>query len=248
MSFFSQAAQNPKQLQKNLLGSASYSYQNQINSPSQMGMSSNGDMNTLGNDVNGMLGYVSVLVDGSGPASTTGRPLGNKYLMQTGASCTDVNTGKMVPRFIYMDNVPNGPIPGLVAGVIEDLDVFNPFKVMSAFGEGGNPKCKKITLQTIDANNNVGSATEYVTLTDISEIPSYDIISEGFDNMSSSSSQTPNTDDKITTITTTTPTTKTEIDEKITEDLPEDMGLKVYYLSLASLMMYIIYKIIKKGM
>jgi hypothetical protein len=245
-SFFAKAAKNPKKLQNNLLGSASYSYADQINSPSQMGMSSNGDMNTLGNDVNGMLGYVSVLVDGSGPASKTGRPLGNKYFMQTGASCVDSNTGKMVPRYIYVDNVPDPNIkvpPGLVAGVIEDLDVFNPFKVMSAFAEGGSPKCKQITLYTIDASNNVSQDTQYVTLTDITEIPRYDIISEGFDNMNSSQTNT-NGDDKTTSAS----STSNQIDEKITEDLSEDMGIRIYYMSLAFLVIYVLYKAMKKSM
>lgn len=241
-SFFAKAAKNPQKLQKDILkkGSASYSYADQINSPSQMGMSSNGDMNTLGNDVTGMLGYVSVLVDGSGPASKTGRPLGNKYFMQTGASCVDSNTGKMVPRYIYVDNVPDGPIPGLVAGVIEDLDVFNPFKVMSAFAEGGSPKCKQITLQTIDANNNVNQDTQYVTLTDITEIPSYDIIREGF----IGSQNNEDGDEKTTAV----PSTSNQMDEKITEDLSEDMGIRIYYMSLAFLVIYVLYKTMKKSM
>jgi hypothetical protein len=132
----------------------------------------------------------------------------------------------------------------LVAGVIEDLDVFNPFKVMSAFAEGGSPKCKQITLQTIDANNNVNQDTQYVTLTDITEIPSYDIIREGF----IGSRTNADVDEKTTAMPSTSTSTSNQIDEKITEDLSEDMGIRIYYMSLAFLVIYVLYKTVKKSM
>lgn len=56
-----------------------YPYYKNIKTPTQLGMSSNGTLSALGNDINGLINYVSVLVEGNSKASATGRPLGNKF-------------------------------------------------------------------------------------------------------------------------------------------------------------------------
>ena len=232
-SFFSTAANNSQSLL-----SPPYSYADNIKSPGEIGMSSSGDTGTLGNDVNGMLSYVSLLVDGSGEASATGGPLGNKYVMNTGASCTDIRTNTIQNRSIYRDNVPTtGPgslPPGLVIGVVEDVGVFNPFRIFGAFAEGPDPSCQLLTLQTIDNNNNSGSEQAYIALADIPYIPSYDIISkEGFiGNMSEDGGEKKQKEKKKNK--------KEEIDEKITADLSADLGIQIYYIALSILVIYII--------
>ena len=57
----------------------SYDYWKNIKQPSQMGMSSEGSLDALATNVDGLLSYVQVLVTGGGNASNTGKPLGNKF-------------------------------------------------------------------------------------------------------------------------------------------------------------------------
>lgn len=174
MSFYKNANSNPQGMQAQLLG-PSYNYRDQIKTPEQLGMSDQGTMNALGNNITGLIGYVSVLVDGGGKASKPGGPLGNKFFMKTGAMCNDVNTKKDVDRYIYVNNVPNPPLPGLIKGVTTGLGTLNPIRIMGAFAEGTNPPCREINLEVIDVNNQRSRETHFVTLSDISSI-------EGFQN------------------------------------------------------------------
>ena len=174
MSFYSNANSNPQGVQASLLG-PSYSYKDQIKTPAELGMSDKGTMTALGNDITGLIGYVSVLVDGGGKASKPGGPLGNKFFMKTGAMCNDIKTKKDVDRYIYVNNVPNAPLPGLIKGVTTGLNTLNPFRVMGAFAEGSKPECREVTLQVIDNNNRKSQETHFVTLSDIKSL-------EGFQN------------------------------------------------------------------
>ena len=213
MCFYANANSNPQGTQSSLLG-PSYSYKDQIYTPEQLGMSGEGSMTALENDVTGMLGYVSVLVDGSGKASKTGGPLGDKFFMKTGAKCSDVNTGEQVDRYIYVNNVPNPPLAGLIKGVTTGLDALNPFRIMGAFAEGSNPPCKEINLEVIDVNNQVSNQTHYVTLTDINSL-------EGFKN-------------------------KKIADNAAPVELPHDLGIQLYYITLSGLGLYLVYKLMQK--
>jgi hypothetical protein len=168
-------------MSNNLLGD-DYPYYKNIKSPGELGMSSKGDISTLTKDVSGLIEYVKVLVSGSSKASKTGKPLGNKYFLNTsGATCMDTATNTEVPRYIYINNVPQGNIPllssgtginfsdfkGLIPGTISDLSVLDPTALMSAFTTGATPPCQKITLQTINSTNQVGSESNYVAIVDI---------------------------------------------------------------------------------
>ena len=169
-----------------------YDYWKNINSPSEMGMSDEGSIRALSNDVNGLISYVSVLVDGKGDASKTGEPLGNRFLLQTMAKCRNVMSDRSkpdsednpiyVPRYIYVDNVPDGTIPfissgpdggkmkdfrGLIPGAIGNLAAFSPSGFYRAFTMGNYPDCIKIALRTKDNDNNDGVQTEYVAVADI---------------------------------------------------------------------------------
>jgi hypothetical protein len=71
-------------------------------------------------------------------------------------------------RYIYIDNIPDGSIPfisqglgmnfsefrGLIPGAMGDLSVLNPFTIMQSFLSGSTPPCQKLTMETIDNNNN----------------------------------------------------------------------------------------------
>lgn len=212
MSFYANANSNPQGVQDSLLG-PSYSYKDQIRSPEELGMSDRGTMDALGNDITGLIGYVSVLVDGGGNASKPGGPLGNKFFMKTGAMCNDINTNKDVDRYIYVNNVPNPPLPGLIKGVTTGLDTLNPFRIMGAFAEGTKPPCKEITMEVIDVNNQRSQETHFVTLSDINSL-------EGFSNYN--------------------------LQNSAPVDLPKDIGIQLYYMTLSGLGLYLLYKLMNK--
>lgn len=193
----SQAGKGLSSLQQKLLG-PDYDYVKWINTPSELGMSSDGNLGALASDVDGLVQYVKLLVAGGGDASKTKKPLGNKFFLKTGGMCKDVNSGKEVNRYIYINNIPDGNIPfitsalggvnfsqlkGLVPGMVSSMNVLNPFSLFTAFTSGPTPKCRALTMETVDVNNKVSSETQFVTDTDILNMNScwftYNTNSEG---------------------------------------------------------------------
>jgi hypothetical protein len=71
-----------------LLG-PSYDYWKSIKQPSEMGMSPGFSLDALATNVDGLLSYVEVLISGSGNASVTGKPLGNKFFLPTTGQCSE---------------------------------------------------------------------------------------------------------------------------------------------------------------
>lgn len=178
-NIFQDVLNDAKGVEQSLLG-PSYKYYDQIKSPSEIGMSADGDLGALARDVDGLVQYVEVLVTGNSNASRTGRPLGNKFFLQTGAKCMNPNKQE-VDRYIYVNNIPSGNIPfissglgknfsefkGLIPGAVSDLNTLNPFTIMQSFMSGSTPPCQEVTLETIDVNNNSSQETHYVTLVDL---------------------------------------------------------------------------------
>lgn len=76
-----------------LLG-PSYDYWKSIKQPSQMGMSPGFSLGALATNVDGLLSYVEVLIQGSGNASVTGKPLGNKFFLKTTGKCSETTAEK----------------------------------------------------------------------------------------------------------------------------------------------------------
>jgi len=191
-NIFQDVVNDAKGVEQRFLGS-DYPYWKNIRPPSDLGMSSAGNLNTLGKDINGLIAYVEVLVSGNGEASATGGPLGNKFFLNTGGKCNSNSDASGSPvlqdRYIYINNVPSGNIPfvssgmgtnfsdfkGLIPGVMSNLNVLNPYEIMQSFMEGTTPQCQEITMQTIGPTppptslptNAQGSETHYVSLADI---------------------------------------------------------------------------------
>ena len=154
-----------------------YPYHKYIRPPSDLGVSSDGNLTALGNDVKAIISYVGVLNSGRSDAQTVS-PLGNKYFMNTGATCTAPD-GSTQPRFVYINNIPDGAVPlissatgvnltefeGLVPGVLEDLSYINPLKLFTAFSK--DTQCQQITMDTRDISNNSTTETQYVLNDDI---------------------------------------------------------------------------------
>lgn len=163
-----------------------YEYYKYIKTPAQLGMSTKGNLTTVGKDIVGLTEYVKIMVSGNSKASSTGKPLGNKFFLKSGGKCTDVATNQEVDRYIYINNVPSGNIPfissglgidftdfrGLIPGTLEQLNNFNPVTIFKALTAGANPPCQELTMQVIDQNNNVSTETNYVTLADIAAMDS----------------------------------------------------------------------------
>lgn len=181
-NFFEKLMSNPEDISTDFTG-PEYSYWKQIKSPEDMGMSAGGSIGALENDVSGLINYVKVLVTGQGGGSYPGRPLGNKYFLQTGGTCKARDTNDIVTRYLYVNNVPTGNIPfisqaagenfdtfeGLIPGILQDLEALNPVRIFAAFKLGEEPPCRKITMETspTSENNNQERQTEYVADYDI---------------------------------------------------------------------------------
>jgi hypothetical protein len=174
-NIFQEVLSDAQGIQNKLLG-PSYAYYKNIKTPSEIGMSDKGTIQQMSKDINGLIQYVELLVSGNSKASATGGALGNKFFIQTGAKCAaidscsdpnDSSTCKQVDRYIYIDNVPDGNIPfissglgvnfsefkGLIPGAMGNLNVLNPFAIMSAFTSGSTPPCQELTMQTVTNDN-----------------------------------------------------------------------------------------------
>jgi len=249
-NIFQEVLKDASGLEQKLLG-PTYPYYKNIRTPGQIGMSDRGTLDALGKDVNGLINYIKFLVQGNSNVSTTGQPLGNKFFLKTGAKCLAKDTGKEVDRYIYINNVPDGTIPivsqglgvnfsqfrGLIPGAIGNLNVLNPYTMMQSFMVGSTPSCQKITMETINNNNNRYNETQYVTLVDIQNMNpcnfrnnrnpiSGKTCRQAFQNISENPDNSNN-----------------DIEVK----LPEDPIAQLYYLSLTAISIYILYKLIEKG-
>ena len=192
-SFFKKIANGAVDLEESMLG-PDYKYFKYIRTPGQMGASGDGTMDAMAKDVAGIINYVELLVAGGGRASTTGKPLGPKFYVKTAGKCKDVATKKVVPRYIYIDNVPDGNIPlissglgvnfsefrGLLPGILEDAGALNPMSMFSAFQQGATPDCKEVSfpVQGDDRSNHPTSG--HVAMAEINEFNAEQNRAEGF--------------------------------------------------------------------
>jgi hypothetical protein len=188
-NFFQDVMGDLDNVEQELLG-PDYAYFKHIKTPGELGVSSEGGLDNLANDVSALIAYVELLVSGGGDASSTGKPLGNKFFLKTGAKCkvvsNDSTNGSVVDRYSYVNNVPDGNIPfissglggvtfsefeGLIPGTMSNAASLNPMSLFQSFQLGSTPDCQSVTLETIDADNNVASATNYVATVDIKNMP-----------------------------------------------------------------------------
>ena len=188
-NFFQDVMGDLDNVEQDLLG-PDYQYFKQIKTPSELGVTNSGGLDNLAGDISALIAYVELLVSGGGDASVTGKPSGNKFFLKTGAKCkvvsNDSTNGTIVDRYSYVNNVPDGNIPfissglggvqfsefeGLIPGTMSDMAALNPFSLFQAFQLGSTPDCQSVTLETIDANNNVSSATNFVATADIKNMP-----------------------------------------------------------------------------
>ena len=240
-----------------LLG-PSYPYYKFIRTPKELGMSTKGNLATVGKDLMGLASYVELMVTGTSKASTTGQPLGNKFFLRSGGKCTDINTNQEVDRYIYINNVSTGRIPfissgldvnftdfrGLIPGTLEQLNNFNPLAIFRAFMAGSKPDCQELTMRVIDSNNNQSTETHFVTIADIKDMDNCIFIDkkpnpvtgvkcrETFDNMD------------------TLPVNNLPVNNSFVKDfepsMPKNISSQLYFASLGVLGVYIAFKGLQK--
>jgi hypothetical protein len=158
-----------------------YSYLQFIKAPSEMGMSDAGNLPTIEKDINGLIAYVELLVDGASAASKAQNngPLGNQFFVQTNATCIAKVAGipTSVARSIYVNNIPLGGIGaapganipefrGLIPGMMSGMDVLNPSRMAESLSNAGTPDCVSVTLNVMDSSYNTVPSTNYITVTD----------------------------------------------------------------------------------
>ena len=250
-NIFQAVLKDANAVQNDLLG-PTYPYYKNINSPSTLGMSSNGSLSALGKDVDGLIGYVELLVEGTGDASKTGQPLGNKFFLKTGAKCLD-SKNKEQDRYIYINNVPSGNIPfisqgmgenftefrGLIPGMMTDLNTLNPYSIMQAFLAGSTPKCEKIKMEVINNNNHSSNESHYVTVVDIQNMDPCNF-PDGKNPITKKSCQQ--------SMTNMNPQEIEDIENNdFSNVIPNDLITQLYFLGLSIVGIYILYKVMNKS-
>ena len=138
-NLFKEVLQDAQSVEEELLG-PDYKYWKQIKSPAELGITTKGSVSAISNDVNGLINYVELLVTGNSKASRTGKPLGDKFFLQTGAKCKDTKTSNQVTRSIYINNVPDGNIPFIFK---ENGGKSEKWKIICLGNSGG--RCRKVT-------------------------------------------------------------------------------------------------------
>ena len=164
-----------------------YSYAKSIygTGEKESNVSSDGSSTALGNDVAAISGYIDIMLTGdsylSKKRNSKGEslPLGGKYFMKSALSCKDIDTGKIKPRMIYINNVPTGSIAGsaptkmkgLIPGIIQNVFSINPSTMLADMKNSNEPPCVKVGLEVIDHTNELNKKSEeYVAVSDLIDL------------------------------------------------------------------------------
>ena len=81
-NLFQEVLTDAEGVQEKLLG-PTYPYYKNIKTPTQIGMSDKGTIQQMAKDINGLIQYVELLVQGKSKSSATGSALGNKFFLKT---------------------------------------------------------------------------------------------------------------------------------------------------------------------
>lgn len=131
---------------KNDILGPDYSYADNIQGPSSMGVGSDGSFSQLGTNADAITYYVKALITGD-------PPLGNQFFVNTGGTCLAPD-GQTRPRYNYINNMSSGAaaVPsamseigsdfnGLIPGVVDDIEGLDPLYLFSAMAADSTPAC-----------------------------------------------------------------------------------------------------------
>lgn len=123
-----------------------YSYADNIQSASSLGVGSDGTFSQLGTNVDAISYYVKALITGD-------PPLGNQFFVNTGGTCTAPD-GQLRPRYNYINNMSSGSasLPpamsdlgadfnGLIPGVVDDIEGLDPSYIFKSMIADPSPPC-----------------------------------------------------------------------------------------------------------
>lgn len=259
MSFFKKVLTDVKDLEKEYLG-PDFKYYKFIKNPDELGVSSDGSISALSKNIQGIVSYVEVLINGKSKANKLDRPLGGSFFLKTGGQCKDYKTNKVVTRSMYIDNVPTGRIPivsgltgfrtdefrGLVPGVVDNIMDINPLKLFGAFMEGSEPLCAEVSLPVTDEKGRLKKGSGFVPISELK-----DLISNGkIENKNLVTSRMNQAlEGKLENETTETfqnIMTGNYSLKSVKRHKKTDNFTNIYYLSIAVLFSYILIKLIMK--
>jgi hypothetical protein len=153
----------------------SYSFDNEIKSPKEIGVRADGSPGGILDAVSGVNYYSDVIGFGQKTMFnfTDMQPMGIRYFMPTGSTCS--NGAQM---WEYVDSIPKGDLlgsrvknalqdmglpgmRGLAPGIMEDArDALNPMPIFRAAMGSGYPKCRQVTLPVGDGYGNIKSPAD----------------------------------------------------------------------------------------
>lgn len=149
--------QSGQDIQTELVG-PDYSYADNIQGPTSLGVGSDGSFGQLSTNANAISYYTQALITGN-------PPLGNQYFVNTGGMCTAPD-GSLQPRYSYINNMASGSaaLPsamselgsdfnGLIPGIAEDIEGLNPLHLFSALMADPNPQCVCMSCPTTGGGN-----------------------------------------------------------------------------------------------
>lgn len=152
----------------------SYDYLQTIQSPSQKGVSSDGNVGQVFTNANAIRSYVGNLI--------TGPKVGNQFFRETGGTCMTPGK-KEVSRYTYINNKLGGDdaagvfgpsfqraiegsgFDGIIPGAGGDIASMNPLKVMNGLVLDGVPDCKPFRCPVTNVVSGVDRGTETRFLT-----------------------------------------------------------------------------------
>ena len=238
-----------------------YSYLQFIKSPSEMGMSDAGNLKTIESNINGLVAYVDLLIDGPSKASKASNngPLGNQFFVQTNASCNTSVAGipTSVSRSIYVNNIPKGGIGsapganspdfrGLIPGMMSGMEILDPARIADSItNNSGTPDCISVTLNVMDSSYNTVPATNYVTVADARYIDpcSFTSYTNPTTNGVCSGKTPPTTATGTTTGTTQAFTNRTDL---LFSEIEDDYASQAFLFSFGILSIYLLHQSMKK--
>lgn len=140
-----------------------YSYADNIQSASSLGVGSAGTFSQLGSNVEAVSYYVKALITGD-------PPLGNQFFVNTGGTCTAPD-GQLRSRYNYINNMSSGSVSlptamsdlgadfnGLIPGVVDDIEGLDPLYIFKSMISDASPSCACYQC-------NVTSGSQYQWLT-----------------------------------------------------------------------------------
>jgi hypothetical protein len=152
----------------------SYDYLQTIQSPSQKGVSSDGNIGQVFTNANAIRGYVDNLI--------VGPKVGNQFFRETGGTCMTPNK-KEVSRYTYINNklggddaagifgasfqraVQGSGFDGIIPGAGGDIASMNPLKIINGLVLDGIPECKpyRCPVTNVQTGVDAGEETRFLT-------------------------------------------------------------------------------------